>query len=114
MFRNWLIATMLACAALATVGVTNLSSAWAQSSHITVPPPVRNDAEKLGQMTQKLKKQCEDQGGKFILQSATTDRPGERAAESMLKDATRADVTIYRAGGVCTTTIALCGANNCS
>src|SRR6185312_13066273 len=77
----------------------------------------QNDAQKLDSLTLKLKKQCEDQGGKFVLESANAkhtaapiDRPmegrvGVRANSSGgALGINQGGQTAYQASGTCTTT----------
>lgn len=80
----------------------------------------QNDAKKLDQLTQKLKKQCEDQGGTFVLGSASAkytatpaDRPmqgrvGVRSTSSGgALGINQGGQTAYQASGECKTTLTI-------
>ena len=117
-FRGMFLATILAGATLVAVTGTNLSSVQAASVQITVQSQAPNGTKKLDQMTQKLKKQCEDQGGTFVLESASAkqDAPhlgrytGEGRLDEQHTDAAHEHPyggTAYQASGRCTNSVTL-------
>ena len=93
---------------------------WAPILLLATAAQAQNDAKKLDQLTQKLKKECEDQGGTFVLQSASAkytatpvDRPMEGRVGARSNSSggalgiSQGGQTAYQASGDCKTSLTI-------